>query len=202
MAINGNENKEFVICPTCRSKVIKIKFCTECGFPLSGQCESVPSDQSGTGPVIQQPIQNLTSEDSKPFDDSGLTLLGDFCKKSMATVGGDGYDEIVLYRSEADGSYQIHTFMKYEYMPKEIHHSYKAKDGAYEALLELVDELQLDEYEGKTGVGLCGGMYICKYSKNGTIHRVTTDNMGMNGPALLARVNKLLGSFAGEEITE
>lgn len=189
-------NTDYTICSVCGAQVIRIKFCTECGAPISQQSDVLP-------PVSQIPMEQINSgisKDYKPFVDSDLTLLGNFCKRSVATVGGDGYDEIVLYEDKTDGSYQIHTFSKYEYMPNEVHHAYKAKDGAYNAMLELVGKLQLDEYEGKSGAGLCGGMYICKYMKDGVIHRVTTDNIGIEGPALIVQVGKLLGSYIGEEI--
>ena len=182
-----NTNEEIkVICPTCGAIVTQGKFCTDCGAVLTNAVVAMPSQQ-------QKPGQQAA-------DDPNLTLLGEFCKKTMATIGGDGYDEIVLYKNEADGSFQIHTYSKYVYMQEEVHHAYKAKDGAYAALLDLAKELQLDEYEGKRGFGLCGGMYICKYSRDGVIHRVTTDNMGTDGAAIIAKVGKLLGSLSGEEI--
>ena len=86
-------------------------------------------------------------------------------------------------------------------MKKELHRSYAAADGASEAVLALIDELGLDDYEGKRGFGLCGGMYICKYLKDGVIHRVTTENLGTDGPGLLTKVGNLLGSFIGDKIT-
>ncbi len=205
-----------VICPCCGAAVSQGKFCPECGAPLSEvsqaapaapATEQKPAQMLGFVPVSDIKIcvpgevnQEETPQGPPPVSDSGLTLLGDFCKKTMATIGGDGYDEIVLYKNEADGSFQIHTYMKYAYMQKEVHHSFKARDGAYDALLRLAEKLHLDEYEGKNGFGLCGGMYICKYSKDGTLHRVTTDNLGTDGPAIIIQVGNLLGSFKAEEI--
>ena len=87
-------------------------------------------------------------------------------------------------------------------MQKENHHSFKAKNGAYAALLKLVEKLKLNEYEGKSGIGLCGGMYICKYKKDGVLHTVTTDNLGTDGTAIIIQVGNLLGSFKGDEITK
>ncbi len=209
------------ICPCCGASVAAGKFCPECGAPLSKVSEAVPVWAQKTEQNTDQKIgfipapdliipipggaggetkQDEASEGPLPVDDAGLTVLGDFCKKTMATVGGDGYDEIVLYENEADGSFQIHTYSKYVYMEKENHHSFKAKPGAYDALLRLVEKLHLDEYEGKRGFGLCGGMYICKYKKDGALHRVTTDNFGTEGPAIIIQVGNLIGSFKGEEI--
>ncbi len=187
------DDAKYTVCPCCGETVHHGKFCTNCGAPLPKEPVSVP--------LPKQSEQSEISEGPQPVDDSGLTLLGDFCKKTVATVGGDGYDEIVLYENGADGSFQIHTYSKYAYMQKENHHSFKAKDGAYTALLKLAEKLRLDEYEGKSGTGLCGGMYICKYRKDGVIHRVTTDNLGTDGPEIIIRVGNLLGSFKGEEIT-
>lgn len=87
-------------------------------------------------------------------------------------------------------------------MKKEIHHSFQAKNGAYDALLQLVEKLRLEEYEGKSGIGLCGGMYICKYKKEGVLHVVTTDNLGMDGSAIIVQVGNLLRSFQGDEISK
>ena len=213
----SNIDNEYVICSCCKTKVPVGKFCPECGSPLSKvstdtsfQNQEVENNSPTPGFVdhiivppnnqVRIEDKNENIEENKPADDSILTLVGDFCKRTMATVGGDGYDEIVLYENEADGSFQIHTYTKYEYMQKEIHHSYKAKQGAYDALLRLVEKLHLNEYEGKTGFGLCGGMYICKYKKDGVIHRVTTDNCGTDGPSIIIQVGNLISSFKGEEI--
>lgn len=218
----NDNNTEYTICPCCRARVPFGKFCPECGSPLVAVSDAGPAAEQQTVPAEKQKIgfypatdlnvffqdeagigihlsdQNEAPEEPQPADDSGLTLLGDFCKKTVATIGGDGYDEIVLYKNEEDGSFQIHTYSKYAYMQKELHRSFKAKDGAYEALLELVKKLHLDEYEGKIGVGLCGGMYVCKYKKDGVLHRVTTDNLGVDGTSIIMQVGNLLASFQGE----
>lgn len=154
----------------------------------------------GMAGMPQASDQAEAPEGPLPADDAGLTLLGDYCRSTLATVGGDGYDETVLYQNEADGSFQIHTYSKYVYMPKESHRSFRAKEGAYEALLELVEKLHLEDYEGKMGAGLCGGRYVCKFRRDGEVHRVTTDNCGLDGVSLIMQVGKLLGSFVGEEI--
>lgn len=202
----------------------KGKFCSECGAIIPEDAKPVPAhvasepeqklgfipapnnlqvvNAGGLGMIMTPSDPDESSDGPEPVDDTGLTILGDYCKKTMATVGGDGYDEIVLYKDEKDGSLQIHTYMKYDYMQKEIHHSFKAKSGVYEALLRLADKLHLDEYEGKKGVSLCGGMYVCKYRKDGVLHRVTTDNLGTDGTSIIIQVGNLLGSFKGEEITK
>ena len=205
--MNNIENKEYMICPCCGQKVLSGKFCPECGAMLSKEnivtSSCVEQNSMGCSLSPSFDVSSIqTIEEHHPVDDSGLTLLGDFCRKTMATVGGDGYDEIVLYKDEKDGSFQIHTYSKYVYMQKEDHRSFKANEGAYDALLRLVEKLHLDEYEGKRGFGLCGGMYICKYLKDGIIHRVTTDNCGTDGPSIIMQVGNLLGSFKGEEISQ
>ncbi|MCQ2512511.1 MAG: hypothetical protein MJ092_03895 [Lachnospiraceae bacterium] len=218
------DSKKYIICPSCGATVLRGKFCQECGTLFSEESKDVevqkpvtdseqkmgfysPLDNKYFVPGVvlvgaNEPSPGGISEESQAVDDSGLTLLGEFCKKTMATIGGDGYDEIVLYENEADNSFQIHTYSKYEYMKKEIHHSFQAKNGAYDALLQLVEKLRLEEYEGKSGIGLCGGMYICKYKKEGVLHVVTTDNLGTDGSAIIVQVENLLRSFQGDEISK
>ena len=222
-----SNTQDYVLCPCCGSKVPKGSFCPECGSPLEkvdksdNGCKMTVPDQN-TAPQIGLPDgvlnsfgpaiingtklidlshpEDIPEPESDALDDAGLTLVADFCKHTMATVGGDGYDETVLYKDEEDGSYQIHTYAKYQYMKKEAHHSYAAKDGAEEAVLALIDELKLEEYEGKTGIGLCGGMYVCKFQKDGIMHRVTTDNLGTDGAGIIMKVGSLIGNYVGEEL--
>lgn len=184
-----------VICPCCGAVVLKFKFCCQCGSSLA---DAMAAPEEGPKPVFQ-PLGEEVSE-AEPADDSGLTLLVDYCRKTVATVGGDGYDEIVLYRDDKTGRHQIHTYSKYVYMAKESHRSYEAKDGAAEAIFALIEELKLADYKDKRGFGLCGGMYICKFLKDGEIVRITTDNLGGDGAGILASVGNLIGSMKGEPI--
>lgn len=143
--------QKYTICPCCKETVPCGKYCPECGALLSKASGAVAVGEQTMGydasPVFnifipgEMSIETSASkpekmiEEHRPVNDAGLTLLGDFCKRTMATVGG-----------------------------------------------------------------LCGGMYICKYRKDGVIHRVTTDNCGTDGPAILMQVGNLLGSYIREEL--
>ena len=165
------------------------------GF-VSGPIASPFSSVDSPNPNYQPPD---AAPEQEAADDSGLTMLVDYCSKTLATVGGDGYDEVVLYRNDQTGELQIHTYSKYVYMPKEKHRSFKAKDGAAEAVFALIEELKLADYKDRRGFGLCGGMYVCKFLKDGEIIRITTDNLDGN-PGILISVGNEISSYKGPQI--
>lgn len=204
---------EKVICPCCGAAVPNVKFCMECGSPLGGNQAPQPKPDnaknssipaftgfamngmnSNPNPLIIQP-NPAPAEQEDVEDDTGLTLLVDYCRKTLATVGGDGYDEIVLYKNEATGLCSLHTYSKYVYMDKEAHHSYPAKEGVEEAAFQLIKDLKLEEYKGKSGIGLCGGEYVVKFKSEDELIRISTSNMGLDGASVLCSVGNLLHAY-------
>lgn len=213
MSEQSNKSPEikYVKCPCCGNEVPAGKFCQECGSLLSG--EPLPKMAPSPGPApdfhgismnnpgggfisVDSPAPSYYQEEPEEVeDDKDLTLLVDYCRKTVATVGGDGYDETVLYRNGQTGEYSIHTYSKYVYMQKEKHRSFKAKEGVAEAVFKLIEDLKLADYKGKTGFGLCGGEYVVKFRKGDEIIRISTGNMGYEGLNALCSVGNMLASY-------
>lgn len=124
---------EAVICSCCGETVSKAKFCSVCGARLD-EVKSVAEDDNKTENAEAMKVAKLQC---KAMSDEGLTLLVNTCRKAVATVGGDGYSEIVLYLDESTGEYWLHTYSKYVYMNEEVHASYKARRNLLKELWNI-----------------------------------------------------------------
>ncbi|MBO2516493.1 MAG: hypothetical protein CW338_04335 [Clostridiales bacterium] len=113
-------------------------------------------------------------------------LLIDYCRRTVATVGGDGYDETVLWLYP-DGSTQVHHYDWYEYYEGEEHHTWYTVDNAVIAdAYALIAKYDFAGWKNRTDLlpGMCGGQVILKYlTPEGDIVRVSTDSAPEEGQA-------------------
>lgn len=206
---------EKIICPECGVETTGAKFCTVCGAFLnrtsvknSGQpveqSEPVKTNTANLldsvdfgGKIVdfQAPKQENTS-----VSDKGLEFLINTCRKTMATVGGDGYSEYVLYKRDKD-IYELHYYSKYEYMESEVHLAYKSNRSIVEEAFKHIEELQVEKYQNQTGIGMEGGQRILKYKKEGQekMIRITSDNLPMDKQNILSEIERIITRTAKEE---
>ncbi len=119
-------------------------------------------------------------------------LLADYYEATVATVGGDHYSEMVLYRN-ADGSYEVDLFSKYEDEP-EICKTYPADETYYDAVLSVVKENGMDKWNDTRFVpGLTGKEYVCRFCLDGEYYRFSSDNMPEDGMHAVAAFRDVLG---------
>lgn len=119
-------------------------------------------------------------------------LLADYYEATVATVGGDHYSEMVLYRN-ANGSYEIDLFTKFEDEP-EICSVYPADETYYDAIVSVVKENGIDKWnDTKYVAGLTGKEYAFRFYLDGEYYRVTSDNMPDDGLTALAAIRNVLG---------
>jgi len=165
-----SQESNYLICPCCKAKVYKGKYCPECGSPLGGPIVSVCNDNQ---------VDNNDSfvSEKEAVSDQGLTLLVNICKKTIATVGGDGYSEIVLYLNESNDEYWLHTYSKYVYMNKEAHASYITTKEFALKVMKYIENHNLSSYKDVKGFALCGGDYIIKFKHNNEYIRLDSSNM-------------------------
>lgn len=134
------------------------------------------------------------------LDDKKATLLVDYCKRRVGTVGGNGYTEFVLYKDEDSGIFQIHTYEKYDWMEEESHKAYKTDEQAAKEITTLIEEKKIHKLEGKDGIPLCGGSEVLKFWKGNRLVRITSDNLPQGKTGILSEIGALMMSKQGEEI--
>ncbi|MBR6916838.1 MAG: hypothetical protein IKN38_01515 [Clostridia bacterium] len=128
------------------------------------------------------------------------TMMVDYCRKTVATVGGDGYTETVLYyvdRYEA----KLETYEKYEPDEEETVVTYRVPYEAIERCYDVIAQENLrgwDEIEDK--IGLCGAETVCKFREDdGSYVRVSTDDMPQDGEASIDRVGAVMYEYIKDE---
>ncbi len=169
-------------------------FCPNCGMTkqdIQNNIQSVNNNNTFINTFIEQPVSgpipfspqgvfmspeafSQPENADDPPDDSGLTLLVDCCKKTLATGCGDSCDETVLYLDEKTGEYQIHTYYTGFGSTKEIHRGYRTDKEVYDKIMDIIISSDLPQYEGRQGIQMCGGEYVCKFLYEGRIIRLTS----------------------------
>lgn len=116
--------------------------------------------------------------DTITADKNGLVMLLDLCHRTVATVGGDGYTETVLYRRDSD-KYEIHTYRKYEYMPEEEHCAFSTTKKVWDDVQKYLKKEKVAGFENKEGIPVCGGEDIVKFPVKDRYVRLTSSNFDM-----------------------
>ena len=189
----------YVICPACGSRVLKQKFCTECGSFINAAKsidveDRVPVNPQ-VNPYVPQPLQALNGK--KAVSDKGLTMRVDVCKKTTGTVGGDGYSESVLYKNEKTGEYQVHTYSKHENMLSEAHASYTCPVETAEKILAYIKTSNLASLKNVKGHPLCGGDYIIKFLSGSELIRLDSGNLTKRMDSY-TEISRMLNSCVNE----
>jgi hypothetical protein len=126
----------------------------------------------------------------------GEVMLFDCYDAVVATVGGDRYDEIVLY-SCSDSELTLRTFSKAESDEEETSIEYRVPYEAYDRCMKLVDEYKLRDWENmKNKTGICGGVNVIKFrDSDGAYYRVSSENMPMEYGDVFGVARGILRSF-------
>lgn len=107
-------------------------------------------------------------------EDEGFTLLVDSYKATVATVGGNGYDEYCLYQKDDD--YEIHYFLKYE-NEKEIHQAYRTDKKCRDELFDYIEKENIKDYMNKSFPSMTGGILVIKFKDGENLIRISSDNV-------------------------
>lgn len=198
----ANEMK-YVICPCCKATVPSGKFCSECGSALGAAAHPDRTAQAlpaaPVGGFFPSPNTSAAkAPEREARSDAGLILLVNTCKKTVATVGGDGYTEIVLYLDAQSGEYWLHTYSKYVYMPKEAHASYAASPTLAKQAMDYIERNDLASWKEHRGMPLCGGDYIIRFRYGDETIRLDSGMM-YDGLRAYTELSKLLYAGATEE---
>ena len=189
-------DKVIIVCPCCGYKLEKgPKFCPECGSPLK---DAAVAGEGSTADVPPEPVKvegpalglfrGLMTPDGGPQpepqpqpdfpkgpDDSGLKMIVDYCRKTLATAVGDGHDETVLYLDEKTGQYQIHRYVMNPGEQGERHVGFSASSDAYDVVMKH------------------------KFLKDDKMIRISTSNVPYKHHSDLDEVGRILGSYIDKE---
>lgn len=194
----------YKFCSVCGYQIIgKAKFCTECGTPLketptAGEAVPVPPTAPPIGYTI--PIaEGVPTKMGKlsPVDET-LTMLAEYCEKTVATVGGDGYTEWVLNRCK-DGKLQIDYYRNYVGYEEEIHYSYPAPDNTWDRITAVKEQYLLGNPSGIRLPGMCGGYSLVKIREGDSVIRLTTGSMTIEENTAFSMIKKILTDISSDK---
>ena len=175
----------YVTCPCCGNAVPKGKFCPECGMAFQGTEPAAEPNAVGKSKAPAPSVGSVRTDgmarvasmppQKKALSDAGLSIVLRTMKKTIATVGGDGYSEITLYQDSA-GSYWLHTYARSGLQP-ELHASYAATPALAKAVREYIDKKGLASWKNNRGPALCGGDYILCFPHGSEMISLSSGNM-------------------------
>ena len=118
-------------------------------------------------------------------------IVFDYYEATVATVGGDGYDELVLYTREQDAKLILARYGKWG----EGAETCKATIVPHYVLDEcmaVVEKYQIASWN--EGSAMAGKLYVVKFWQDGNFLRVSSDVMPMeDGPSAFGEIANILG---------
>lgn len=188
-------------CTECGAKLPESgKFCAECGAPLlCTKSEKIPADSQPTPPYIGfappigtgQPFNPPTKMGKMSPVDPTLTMLAEYCIKTVATVGGDGYTEWVLNQC-ADGSLQLDFYRNYVGYEEEIHKSYPAPDDTWDKIIAIKEKYNITKHSSEHSIGMCGGEALIKIREGDEAIRLSRGSLSTEENEAFLQIQNIL----------
>jgi len=118
-----------------------------------------PIQCGGLSPVMPEKPKSL--EAAPP--DKHLKMLANTYKAVCGLPTGRGrYSEIVLYKDEAKGTYELHTYSG-DGTGSEHHCGYKVEEAFAEKILKTIKKNKFHKLNEAKEAPLCGGMMVLKF---------------------------------------
>ncbi len=132
---------------------------------------------------------------------SNEVMLVDYYTATVATVGGDGYDEYVLSSiGDSKEAARLDYYARWEGDEEETHVSYTVPYEAVEKAYEAIDRERLRNWNDEDMIGgITGGVVVVKFLDGEEYVRLSTDDMPEDGKERLHSVGSVLVSYAREE---
>lgn len=126
------------------------------------------------------------------------TLLIDSYRATVATVGGDGYDEIAVY-SYDDENVRLGVYSQYE-GESTTETNYLVPREVVDRCLDVIDKYGMREWNtGKDTFGITGAKLVCKFKDGDDYIRVTSEKMPENGKEAFSAVESVLYQYVKDE---
>ena len=137
-----------------------------------------------------------TEEDwIEQINNKACEMVFDYFEATVATVGGDGYDEFVLYR-RPNGTMLMAKYSKWG-NEKESCRACMVTDSALYDCLEIVDAGKMRKWNGMDGIGITGAEYVVRFCEADRLVRVTSGNMPEDGQSVFGRIEQVLRKYWG-----
>lgn len=171
------------------------------GFLLVLGAVFVPFPVQQIAPVPDAP--RVAAVEFEPGDEP--LMLIDYCRSTVATVGGDGYSEVVLWLYP-DGSTQVHYYDWYEdYEGEERHMAYTVDPAVAEDAYVLIGEYGFDGWETRKDLlpGMTGARITLKYrAADGTYVGVSTDRAPEDGAEQMRNVMLCITGYVNDALPQ
>ncbi len=126
-------------------------------------------------------------------------MLMDYYAAAAATVGGDGYYEIVLYTCDRPGFLYLTVYTKNE-SGEETEISYFVPSEVLDKCMAVIRESGMPSWnERDDTVGLDGVKLVCKFKDGDEYIRVSSDEMPPDGKKDFDAVRDILQAYIREE---
>ena len=134
-------------------------------------------------------LEEIADDTNTVPENNGYTLLVDSYEATIATVGGDGYNEYCLYQK--DDVYEIHYFRKYE-GENETHEAYLTDKKCSDELFAYIEKEKLINYEGLSFGGMTGGIFVIKFKEGDKMIRISSDNVPYQNHYVFSEIRNIL----------
>lgn len=182
------------ICSSCGAKAEDgAKFCTVCGKSLSAS----PAPPAVPRGVVAPGAFPRHMGKAAQVDPS-LKMLAEYCRKTVATVGGDGHTEWVLYQCP-DGALQLHYFENYMGYEEEIHKIRPASADTWEKILAVRDKYNLQPLPANRSMGMCGGYSVLKICDGENNLRIVTGMLTKEESQAFGEISAIITGCAEKE---
>ena len=127
------------------------------------------------------------------INNKACEMVFDYYEATVGTVGGDGYDEFVLYR-RPNGSMLMAKYSKWG-DEKESCRACTVSDSALYDCLKIVDESKMRKWNEQDGVAITGASYVVKFCEAERTVRVTSGNMPEDGTRAFGQIEQVLARY-------
>ena len=197
--------EERIKCPYCGNEVYKNIFCSECGhvFGDDDVYLTEPIEKTNDSFIdletLPEPIEldeELKEINTVNPEDEGFNLIVDSYNATVATVGGDYYEEYCLYQK--DDIYEIHHFVKHYNRP-EFHEAFKTNEECKKELYELIENKKLIDYVNSSYPAMTGGVLVIKFKKDDKMIRISSDNLPYQNHDVFYELRSILLKYVNKD---
>lgn len=161
-----------VICSCGAVNAATSKFCTECGALLKKAETQVWNSNPG-GVSISAVEEKPKTLDLAPADQH-LKMLADVYMAVCGLPTGRGrHSEITLYKDEAKGTYELHTYSG-DGTGTEHHCGYEVDESFAENICQTIQENAFHKLDETEETPICGGTKVLKFvDRDGNYYRLS-----------------------------